>query len=326
IDLLIPVTIFVLRIYWKQKTITRLFMFIVFLVGALTALSTIIALYYEWGVAANYAMNFIFITLIMTAGIAAPIEQRITKSEEEYKVLSEHLEEKISERTQQLEEVNTELKAFSYTVSHDLRAPLRSIMGFSNLLGDEYSQVIDDKGKDYLERIIKSSYRMNEMIDDLLTLAQISRANIKLEDINLSELAHDIMDELVQVYPEQKIDYQIQENITANCDNKLIHIVLENLLGNALKFSIVNANPKIIFGMDKQDNRVVYYIKDNGAGFDMSYYDKLFGLFQRLHSSTDFEGTGIGLTTVKRIIDRHNGKIWAEGEVDKGATFYFTLS
>ncbi|NHJ33146.1 MAG: hypothetical protein FK732_09795 [Asgard group archaeon] len=319
IALLIPLTIFVMRIYRRQRTITRLLMSIVFLIGALTAASTIVAVYfYNWGTALNYAFNFIFMTLILTGGLAAPIEQRITDSEESYKHLSEDLEEIVKERTQELE-------AFSYSVSHDLKAPLRSIAGFSKAIKEDYSNQLDDKGIDYLTRIIKSTDRMNELIGDMLDLSQISRADLIPESVNLSEITQEITNNLSQSYPEHDIEFDIQDNVLVKCDVKLIRIALENLLSNAVKFSLVKSKSIINFGEVKQDNKRVFFVKDNGVGFDMKYYDKLFGLFQRLHSIEEFEGTGVGLITVKRIIDRHKGEVWAESKVNEGATFYFTF-
>ncbi|MCF2144732.1 MAG: GHKL domain-containing protein [Candidatus Heimdallarchaeota archaeon] len=323
--LLLPETIFVMRIYLKQKTITRLVMAFVFLAGILTALSTIFRIHFIWGEAFNYAMNFIFITLIFSEGLAAPIEQRLTTSEEKFRLLSEHLEEKVAERTKQLAQANEELKRFSYSVSHDLRAPLRSILGFSEILKEKCDKKLDPEGVEFLERIIKSSKRMNQLITDLLSLSRISRNEMRVKEVNLSQLVADVFTILKTIYPDKEIECKIQEGITAQCDPTLIRVVLENLIANALKFSKNKQYPKITFGMKEQDNKRIFFVQDNGVGFNMKYYDKLFGLFQRLHSEQEFEGTGIGLITVKRIIERHNGEVWAEGEVGKGATFYFTL-
>ncbi|MBN1329456.1 MAG: hypothetical protein JXA54_08280 [Candidatus Heimdallarchaeota archaeon] len=325
IGLILPLSIFLLRIYQKQKTITRLFMFFTFISGIFTALSTIFSLFFIWGVAMNDVTNFIFITLIMTCGLAAPIELRITISEEKYRILSGHLEEKVEERTKQLEAVNAELESFSYSVSHDLRSPLRSIIGFSDILNQEFSQMLDQQGKDYIVRIMKNSERMDEMITDLLKLSHLPRNDLNLEIVNLSIIAHEVMESLLEAYPETNINFKIQDELIAKCDQKFIRIVFENLLGNAIKFTINNSEPIIIFGKEKQCDETVFFIKDNGVGFEMQYYSKLFGLFQRLHNSDEFPGIGIGLITAKRIIEKHKGKIWAYGEINKGATFYFTL-
>ncbi|NHJ87841.1 MAG: hypothetical protein FK734_20430 [Asgard group archaeon] len=325
IVLLIPLTVFVLRIYIKKKTITQLFMFFVFFAGAVTALSTIFVLYFNWGDAMNIAFNFIFITLIMTTGLAAPIEQRIKDSEDQYRALSEHLEEKVIERTKELKNVNEELEAFSYSVSHDLRAPLRRVIGFSQTLDADFSNLLKEEGKDHLQRIIKNSNRMNELIDDLLNLSRVSRDDMIIVDVDLSKLATEVIEELISQYPKHKFDYQIEENLIAKCDLKLMRIVLENLIGNAVKFSIKKDHPKITIGKIQEHERTIFFVQDSGIGFDMKYYDRLFGLFQRLHCEDEYEGTGIGLVTVKRIIVRHNGQIWAASEVNKGATFFFTL-
>ena len=324
IDLLIPTSIFVLRIYQKQKTITRLIMFFVFGIGAVTAVSTILAVFNdEWGTALNYAMNFIFMSFILTGGIAAPIEKRIKSSEEKYRLLSEELEVKVKNRTKQLEMANKELEAFSYSVSHDLRTPIRSIASFGKILETEFSEQMDDEAKDFIARIINNADRMNELINDLLTLSQISKYDFEPEQINLSKIVNETIENLAILYPETKFNLIIEENIHCSCDSKLVRIVIENLLSNAMKFSCKKDNPTIEFGKTIKNGNEVYFVKDNGVGFDMSYYDKLFGLFQRLHKSEEYEGTGIGLITVKRIIERHKGKIWAEGEVNKGACFYF---
>ena len=317
IVLLVPSTFFMLRIYLKQQSITRLFFFSAFIAATLASLSTIFAVYFEWGLAVNIALNFIFQTFIMTAGLAAIAEQRIIASEEKYRILSEHLEEKVTERTLQLENLNKELESFSYSVSHDLRTPLRSIAGFTKILKEEFNIKLGDEGMDYVNRVLDNTERMDELINDLLDLAQISQADFIIENVDLNSIAERIIENLKIMNPSREIIYTVDENITAQCDSKLIKIVLENLLSNAVKFTKTKDQAKISFGI---------IIKDNGIGFDMHYYEKLFGLFQRLHSRKNFEGTGVGLTTVKRIIDRHSGQIWAESEVDKGATFYFTLS
>ena len=299
-------------------------MFIIFGAGTLAAFSSIFSLFFTWGNAANIAMDFIFITLLMTGAIAAPIEQRIARSEDKYRKLSEQLEIMVDERTYELALVNAELESFSYSVSHDLRSPLRSIAGFTKMLKDELNDLLTERNIDHLERIIHNTDRMNELIQDLLSLAHVSRSELKAETVNLSDVAEEIMANLITKYPEKNIEYIIHENLILKCDESLIRIVLVNLLSNALKFSINKQSPKIIFGSLRENDRMIFFVKDNGVGFDMNYYNKLFGTFQRLHNNNEFEGTGIGLVTVKRIIDRHKGKIWAEAEVDKGATFYFT--
>ena len=235
----------------------------------------------------------------------------------------EQLEELVAKRTKALELANNELETFSYSVSHDLRAPLRSIDGFSLALLEDYSDKIDETGQNYLERVRNNTKRMGELIDDILKLSSISRSKITKERINLSQLTKQITNSYKENHPDKPIKWDIEENIFANGDKQLILILLENLLGNAWKYSSKRDLPEIQFG--KLENKNIYFVKDNGAGFDMKYSKNLFGVYQRLHGSDEFEGTGIGLATVKRIIQHHGGKIWAEAKIDNGATFFFTL-
>ena len=224
-----------------------------------------------------------------------------------------------------LERKNNELEAFSYSVSHDLRAPLRSIDGFSQALLEDYSDKLDPKALDYLNRVRAAAQRMGELIDDLLQLSQIGRAELRPEQVDLSRLALIAVAEQEKREPERQIDVQIQEGVNARADDRLMRVVFDNLLGNAWKFTTKTAPARVEFGTTMREGNVAYFISDNGAGFDMAYADKLFRPFQRLHSEADFRGTGIGLATVHRIIDRHGGRVWAEGAVGQGATFYFTL-
>jgi len=224
-----------------------------------------------------------------------------------------------------VEAVNKELEAFAYSVSHDLRAPLRSIDGFSQIIVEDYQDKIDEQGKSYLERIRSASQRMAQLIDDMLNLSRVSRAEMNIRQVNLGKMAQEIADDLLITYPERKAEFIIQDGIKVQGDSHLLRIVLENLLGNAWKYTSKHTSAHIEFGVQQQDGKLVYFIRDDGAGFEMDYVHKLFGAFQRLHSSTDFPGTGVGLATVQRVIHRHGGKVWAEGEVEKGATFYFTL-
>lgn len=262
---------------------------------------------------------------------AIELARRITLAVENtsiYRELQESnadLEERVAKRTLELEAINKELEAFSYSVSHDLRAPLRSIDGFSNKILKDYGSLFDDQAKDYFNRVMNASRHMGHLIDDLLKLARISRMELHLENINLSEIARNIVAELQETNPERKAAFIIDENLMAKGDRSLIQVVLQNLLDNAWKYSRNTPVTKIEFGSLLQNNRTTYFIKDNGVGFDMKYVDKLFGAFQRLHSVAEFEGTGIGLATVNRIIRRHHGTIWAESEINKGTTFFFTL-
>jgi light-regulated signal transduction histidine kinase (bacteriophytochrome) len=226
----------------------------------------------------------------------------------------------------ELTRANQELDAFAYSTSHDLRGPLRSIDGFSQALLEDYHDKLDDEGKDYLQRVRASSQRMGHLIDDLLKLSRVTRARMRAERVDLTRLAEGITEELARNEPGRVVEFVICRGLTAEGDESLLRIVLQNLLENAWKFTRNRAQSKVEFGIAKLENGPVYFVRDNGAGFNMAYSDKLFGAFQRLHSSSEFPGTGIGLATVQRIIHRHAGRIWAEGEVGKGATFYFTLN
>ena len=235
------------------------------------------------------------------------------------------LEHRVAKRTTELEAINKELEAFSYSVSHDLRAPLRSIDGFSNKILKEYSELFDDQGKDYFTRVMKASRHMGHLIDDLLKLARFSRIEMHMEEVNLSAIAESIAAELKESNPERIVNFSVQNDMIVFGDRNLIQIALQNLLNNAWKYSKNQPETLIEFGSFNKDEQIIYFIRDNGVGFDMHYVDKLFGAFQRLHSQSEFEGTGIGLATVQRIIRRHQGNIWAESIVNEGTTFFFTL-
>ena len=237
----------------------------------------------------------------------------------------EVLNQQLQEQINSLNAVNRELEAFSYSVSHDLRAPLRTIDGFSQAIEEDYADKLDEDGKRYLTRIREGSQQMAQLIDDMLNLSRLTRGEIHKEPVDLSQIARAFADDLQVNEPERNVDFIIQNNIVANADKRLIQSVLQNLLGNAWKFTSHHPTALIEFGLLQEQDRTVYFVKDNGAGFDMAYVDKLFGVFQRLHDAHDFSGTGIGLASVQRIIHRHGGDIWAEGAVEKGATFYFTL-
>ena len=238
--------------------------------------------------------------------------------------LQSDLEQRVVERTTQLEASNRELDAFAYSVSHDLRAPLRAMGGFSEILQSDYSAKLDDQGKHYLDRIQKASNRMGELIDDLLILSRVTRVDLQYEQVNISKMAAEIIAELQGLEPERLVSVEITAGMTARGDKNLLHLALENLLGNAWKFSSGNNQARIEVGCAIEENNT-FYIADNGAGFDMTYADKLYVPFQRLHGTGEFPGTGIGLSIVYRIITRHGGKLWAEGEVGSGASFFFTL-
>lgn len=225
----------------------------------------------------------------------------------------------------ELEAANKELEAFSYSVSHDLRAPLRSIDGFSQALFEDYGELLPLEGRNFLERVRNSAQHMAELIDDLLNLSKVTRALMKSVSVDLSQLVQDIVAELQRTQRERRVNFNIATNLKVLGDPNLLRVVLENLLNNAWKFTAKREQAEIEFGSKYENDEIVYFIRDNGAGFDMAYVDKLFGAFQRLHAMTEFSGTGIGLATVQRIINRHGGRIWAEGVVDQGATIFFTV-
>ena len=239
--------------------------------------------------------------------------------------LYNELEQRIKERTTQLESVNKELEAFAYSVSHDLRAPLRGIDGFSSLLLARVKEKLEKDELHYLFNIRENSQRMGELIDDLIKLSRLNQVGINPENVNLSHIAKDILTNLKAQEPDRNVEIQIQEDVTAVGDQRLLRVALENLFGNAWKYTSKKENTLIEFGVKQEGGRSTYYVQDNGAGFDMKYAGKLFGAFQRLHREDEFPGTGIGLATVARIIHQHNGQIWAESQVDQGATFCFNL-
>jgi PAS domain S-box-containing protein len=243
------------------------------------------------------------------------------RAEDSIKRLNDELRRKMTE----LATANRELEAFMYSVSHDLRAPLRSILGFSEVLREDYAANLDERGKNYLERICNAAAKMNRLIEDLLRLSRISRQEINKQDIDLSRMAAAVMTELRQAGPERGVDVEIQEGVTIYGDKRLIEVALSNLLANAWKFTSRKERSFIQFGAVSDSCKTIYFVMDNGAGFDQNYAEKLFVPFQRLHSDQEFEGTGIGLAIVDRVIRRHGGRLWAEGEPDKGAVFYFTL-
>lgn len=236
------------------------------------------------------------------------------------------LERRVAERTEQLKTSNEELEAFSYSVSHDLRAPLRALDGFSTALLNDYAVKLDEQARHYLLRIRAASQGMGQLIDDLLNLSRVTRSKINLVNLDFRKLAQEVMDEYAGRDPDRRVELVAAADMNVNGDANLLRIALDNLIGNAWKFTRKQAAARIEIGHVDMEGRNVFFVRDNGVGFDMTYADKLFGAFQRLHAKTDFEGTGIGLATVQRIIRRHGGRIWAEAQVGKGATFYFTLS
>src|SRR5213594_1726933 len=264
---------------------------------------------------------------------------RIAEQKGELQRYAADLERRVEERTHELQErneslrrnaaellaANTELDAFAYSVSHDLRAPLRSIDGFSQVLLEDYGAQLDEGGRDSLQRVRAASQRMATLIDDLLKLARVTRTEMRTERVDLSGMAREIVLDIQRTAPDRQVEFAIAPGLEAQGDSRLLRVVLDNLLRNGWKYTGKQAQPRVEFTAVDENGGRVFVIKDNGAGFDMQYADKLFGVFQRLHSAAEFEGTGVGLATVRRIINRHGGRIWAEGAVDQGATLYFTL-
>jgi len=224
------------------------------------------------------------------------------------------------------EDANRELESFSYSVAHDLRTPLRAIDGFSLALAEDYGDRLDPEGRRYLARVREAAQRMAELIDDLLTLSRVTRSELRRDRVDLSAVAHTVLGALQRLEPDRRVETVIAAGLSADADPQLAAILLDNLLGNAWKFTAKTAAARIELGQTTVDGVVAWFVRDNGAGFDMAYRDKLFGVFQRLHPEAEFPGTGIGLATVARITQRHRGRIWADGRPGEGATFYFTLT
>jgi light-regulated signal transduction histidine kinase (bacteriophytochrome) len=261
-------------------------------------------------------------SLILEMGIDVTERRR---AEEEIRKLNAELDERVRRRTAELEAANKELEAFTYSVSHDLRAPLRHISGFSKILTEEYGSSLPTDAQHHLQRIQEGTRRMGLLVDDLLNLARVGRRDLSLRVTGLKSVVDEVIAELASECAGREIEWKIDSFPFVECDPGLIKQVLQNLLSNAVKFTRPRPNAVIEIGQKEEHGSAVVFVRDNGVGFSMKYSDKLFGVFQRLHRPEDFEGTGVGLATVQRIVQKHGGRIWAEAELDKGSTFYFTL-
>lgn len=273
---------------------------------------------------AVYIIGFLFALCLQ--GLAFFFVVRENKKRQEAETQLQHHVDELDETNTTLHAVNTELESFAYSVSHDLRSPLRGLDGLSLALIEDYGEKIDDTGRALLHRIRSESQRMGQLIDGILALSRLTRGDFSRQTLDLSKMAESTLEALKTDEPNRYVKTTVQPDLKAEGDPRLMDAVMQNLLANAWKFTAKKDEPSVQFGAKQQDGKTVYFVKDNGAGFDMAYVGKLFGAFQRLHTVQEFPGTGIGLATVQRIIHRHGGTIWAEGQLNQGATFYFTLN
>jgi light-regulated signal transduction histidine kinase (bacteriophytochrome) len=270
-------------------------------------------------------LAFVLTTSLLLYGLFSTELARRKKVEDEIQRLNADLEKQVEERTCQLEEAYRELEAFTYSMSHDLLSPLRGLDGFSQILLEDYASEIDDTGKEHLNRIRLATRRMDHLINALLKLSRVTQSKMEIQPVNLSDIARHVANNLQITHPQCKVEWVIAPDIIVSADLGLMRILIANLLDNAWKFTSKKAQARIELGKMERNGRVVCFVRDDGVGFDMAYAGKLFGDFQRLHPDSDFEGMGVGLALAWRILKRHGGRIWAEAEMDKGATFYFYL-
>ena len=316
------------RYEFDKRIIRLIYASIIISIGTELAFTTYVGVYdlaNMIGHMLNILAYYLIYKAILETGISRPyalLLRSLKKSEEQ---LALHAEE-LATANSQLSSANEGLEAFNYSVSHDLRSPLRTIDGFSEILLEDYGEKLDDEGKEYLSGIRESSTRMSSLIDDLLILSRVTRWKMERKDVNLSRIVLAIAGDLQRMEPQRRVEFNIAPEIHVQADPGLIKIAMENLLGNAWKYTGKQSSAVIEFGVMKEDGIAIYFVRDNGAGFNMEYADKLFKAFQRLHADSEFPGTGIGLATVRRIIDCHGGQIRAEGRPGAGATFYFTLN
>jgi len=262
---------------------------------------------------------------VRVSGTISDVSDR-RRAEEEIRTLNSELEQRVAMRTMELERVNQELETFAYSVSHDLRAPLRAVDGFSKVLLHDYAEKLGEDGRHYLERVRAGAVRMGTLIDEILKLSRLSRQRFDREPIDITALAREIVAELSSLESDRQVEVEIEDGLVAEADRGLVQSVLQNLLDNAFKFTAKTKRAQVHFGAVEQDGVPVYFVADNGAGFDMAHAKGLFRPFQRLHRESEFPGSGIGLATVVRAVHRHGGVIWAHGAVNEGATFHFTLT
>ncbi len=278
------------------------------------------------GLAVILILAILLAVAVVLAVIARRRAREAQRAQEELNQLNADLERHVAERTQQLQDANKQLESFSYSVAHDLKAPLRAIGGFSKILMEDCPSQLDEEAQRYLQSIVGGAQRMGKLIEDLLAFSRQGRKEMTPSDIDMDELAKSVFEELRSATPERKLECRLQPLSPARGDRAMIRQVWVNLLSNAIKFTGPKDIASIEVGCSPNGaDQNTYYVKDNGAGFDMEYAGKLFGVFQRLHSGQEFEGTGVGLAIVQRVVQRHGGRVWAEGKVNQGATFHFTL-